>query len=239
MPNIVQPLTPQRVNVALADLVPNEWNPNRHDERTYAALGESIADHGDIDPILARPHPNLPGKYEIIDGEHRWRALAERGYTQTAVDVVQATTPQAKKLTIILNETRGEPDRVDLAALLADIAPDYGDTLGSGLPWEQDELNEWLELSKVDWAATAPHASLDALSGTEAPARDTNTSAGTSADDSDNDEYGEFRTFLVRLQLDQLAIVRQALERIRAESDDTEMTDARALELLAADYLAS
>jgi hypothetical protein len=53
---------------------PNPWNYRRQDERERRAARESIATYGFIDPITVRPHPDLSGQWQIIDGEHRWMA---------------------------------------------------------------------------------------------------------------------------------------------------------------------
>jgi hypothetical protein len=45
----------------------------------------------------------------------------------------------AKKLTIIFNETRGQADPVELGALLAELS-EKTDDLQLGLPYESDEL---------------------------------------------------------------------------------------------------
>src|SRR4051794_9262425 len=37
-------------------------------------LADSIREHGVLQPILAREHPERPGHYQIIGGERRWRA---------------------------------------------------------------------------------------------------------------------------------------------------------------------
>lgn len=161
MSKIDNKLVPLAVTVRLADVLPNPWNPNKHRPRVFEALKESIRDHGDIDPMLLRGHPDLPGKYQVIDGEHRLDAYRELGFTEVTAQVVAASEEQAKKLTIILNETRGEADRVELATLLADLQTSYGDDLRSGLPYSDEELDARLALADVDWGAFAADADAD------------------------------------------------------------------------------
>jgi ParB family transcriptional regulator, chromosome partitioning protein len=43
-------------------------------ETALADLAASIREHGVLQPILVRPKPGLPGSFEIIGGERRWRA---------------------------------------------------------------------------------------------------------------------------------------------------------------------
>ncbi len=64
-------------------------------------------------------------------------------------------TAQAKKLTIILNETRGRAEKQKLSSLLAGIAEEAKMSIGQlqvGLPYHEQELTEFLELRKLDWS---------------------------------------------------------------------------------------
>ena len=85
----------------------------------------------------------------MIDGEHRWRALQaliDEGLPPAANDelrrlvnerrvpaVVLADVPDAyaKRLTVILNETRGEPDESKLARLLKELEERDSDSKSS------------------------------------------------------------------------------------------------------------
>jgi ParB family chromosome partitioning protein len=69
----------------------------------------SIREFGFIDPITVRP---LSAElYEIIDGDHSWKAARRLGMTAVPCTIVNGLSDQqAKKLTPILNGLRGEPD---------------------------------------------------------------------------------------------------------------------------------
>lgn len=60
------------------DLVPNADNPNEQDERTFNATVASILEEGWLQPC-ASVVPIGNGKYEIVGGEHRWRAARVAG----------------------------------------------------------------------------------------------------------------------------------------------------------------
>lgn len=145
-------------HVALDKVVPNPWNPNRQNERQFEAEVESIADNGFIAPILVR---KLGMRYEIIDGEHRWKALRKiaedgiegKGNIPSLVEsltipaiVLTVDETQAKKLTIIMNETRGRADIGELTKLLQDLAENLGDDLLTGLPYTQSQLEELMNM---------------------------------------------------------------------------------------------
>ena len=51
----------------------------RFDEEELGELAASIAERGVLQPILVRPLPELPGEYQIVAGERRWRAAQKAG----------------------------------------------------------------------------------------------------------------------------------------------------------------
>jgi ParB family chromosome partitioning protein len=55
------------------------------DEEEYRALVESIRERGQQVPVLVRPHPERPERYQIAYGHRRVRALRELGRTVRAV----------------------------------------------------------------------------------------------------------------------------------------------------------
>lgn len=144
------------VAVPIAKLHANAWNPNRQNEATQRAEVASIDAYGFIDPITVRPHPTLTGEYEIIDGEHRWLACQTLGIDAAPCVVLKLDDAQAKKLTVVMNETRGDADAAALGELLAEL-----NTIDPGLlavlPWDGAEL-ESLILPALP-AAAAPTAS--------------------------------------------------------------------------------
>ncbi|HUC16891.1 MAG TPA: ParB/RepB/Spo0J family partition protein [Acetobacteraceae bacterium] len=51
-------------------------------EAAQAELTESVRARGILQPILVRPHPVDPTRYQIIAGERRWRAAQAAGLTE-------------------------------------------------------------------------------------------------------------------------------------------------------------
>jgi ParB-like chromosome segregation protein Spo0J len=153
-------------NLPITKVTPNPWNPNKQTERQYAAEMESICDNGFVMPIIVRKHPEKKGYYEIVDGEHRWKALQQiavenkkgKGNVPSLVEnkeipaiVLSIDEAKAKRLTVIMNETRGRADLTSLGTLLAELAPELGDDLIIGLPYTPEQLNEILDIAKFDW----------------------------------------------------------------------------------------
>lgn len=154
------------LEVSLLDIdniQPNPWNPNVQNEQQFKAEVESITHNGFLAPILVRAFDD---HYQIIDGEHRLKALKEiiekkiegkrnvpdlvksRQIPSIVIDVDDAN---AKKLTIIMNETRGRADFAKLGALLTEIKVELPDEITIGLPYTETQLNELMEIASFSW----------------------------------------------------------------------------------------
>jgi len=134
------------VLISKALLDPNPWNPNKTKPRQQKAIAESLATYSQIIDIIVRP---IGDRYQIIDGEHRYDELLDDVYVTVLHGLSNA---DAKKLTIILNETRGEANKIELAQLLADLSNELdAEELLNALPYEQNELDELVKLAEVDW----------------------------------------------------------------------------------------
>ena len=140
-------LTVEYVSVELLD--PNPWNPNVQDDRTANAERESIETYGFIDPVTVRVHPDDPGRWQIIDGEHRVREAVALGHTTAPVVVLDVDDEQAKKLTVILNETRGDHDIALLGSLMANLHRTMTPkSILIGMSFTEGELGRLLEIGR-------------------------------------------------------------------------------------------
>ncbi len=62
-------------NLPIDALEPGPFQPRTTIEpEPLEELAASIRQQGVLQPLLARPHPQQPGRYQIIAGERRWRA---------------------------------------------------------------------------------------------------------------------------------------------------------------------
>lgn len=150
-----------RVNiqeVELKNILPNPWNPNKQSDFIFEKERRSIREHGFIDPILVRERA---GKFEIIDGEHRFRAAKIEGFEKIPVNNLgNVSDAAAKQLTIIMNETRGVADNELLSKLLKDLEGEIGrDELFLALPMQSSIIEDLLANSKVDWSQIGPNLS--------------------------------------------------------------------------------
>lgn len=137
------------VRVDLID--PNPWNPNVQTDVIARATRESLEHFGFVEPVLLRPKDD--GRFEIVNGEHRWKEAQGLGIEEIPAVVRDLADDAAKKLTVILNETTGDPDIVLLGRLLAELQED--EDFRIALPYTETELAHLLSLGADDWDAFA------------------------------------------------------------------------------------
>ena len=111
--------------VEIDDIEGNKWNPNSMEAEFFEALTTEVKANGMPQPILVRPHPEKEGKFEIVDGEHRWKSSKIAGKKRIAVVVVPYTETEAKVRTLAMNGLRGQNIPIRLARLLVDLHKDY------------------------------------------------------------------------------------------------------------------
>jgi hypothetical protein len=197
--------------VPLEALQPNSWNPNRMDEFMFEKELASMRAFGFVDPITVRELAD--GSFEILDGEHRWRAAQIVGMKMIPVwNLGNVPDPVAKQLTIVLNETRGRSDNEKLSALLTDLLTSESRTeLMENLPFDAERFRA-LTGSDFDWQE------LESQTETE------------------NHDPGGWVERIYRMPIDAAKVLDEALAKIKS-GEQQEMSDAQALEMLAADYL--
>src|SRR5580704_17844377 len=74
-----------RTKADLDEVVPNPNQPRLGPKEDDELQRQIEANEGLYEPLLVEPHPDVPGKYMIIDGDRRWtnsRILVDRGRGQ-------------------------------------------------------------------------------------------------------------------------------------------------------------
>ena len=137
-------------------LMTNTWNPNRMTDEMLRKEIESIKEFGFVDPITVR-YTGVSG-YEIIDGEQRWRAAKDENYDEVDVaNLGEVDDQTAKKLTIVLNELRGNYDPRMMGHLLTDLLIlEPLPQLIAILPFEKAQFEELAQLPSIDWNQVVP-----------------------------------------------------------------------------------
>jgi hypothetical protein len=195
-------------------LQPNDWNPNRMNAFMYAKALDSIQTHGFVDPVTAY---NAFSQLVIIDGEHRWQVAMDLQLPEIPVFVVESINSEsdAKKLTILLNELRGQALPEKMGDLLKDLMGETSlEDLLRELPYTEEMFRGFTELP--------PLTDLDRP-----------TTSSVLPDRSEPERRWVER--LYRLPLAAATVLDQAIAQAK---DGEEVEDWQALERMAADFLA-
>ncbi len=103
--------------VAVEFLRPNPRNPRRSfSEVELKELAESIRMRGVIQPVVVRPLPNVPGTYEIVAGERRWRAAQIAGHTEIPIVVLHLDDKASLEYAILENVQRADLNAIEEAS---------------------------------------------------------------------------------------------------------------------------
>ncbi|AQX20555.1 ParB/RepB/Spo0J family partition protein [Bartonella sp. WD16.2] len=91
-------------------------NPRRHfTDLELENLAQSIRQHGIVQPVLVRPSPHHPGRFELIAGERRWRAAQRANLNQLPVIIRDVDDKTALELAIIENIQRADLNPIEEA----------------------------------------------------------------------------------------------------------------------------
>lgn len=138
----------RRLRVDIKRLHPNTWNPNVMDSTMFEKLKRNLKrllDSGNdaLPPLVVRPHNAVKDDFEIIDGEHRWRALKELGQTHVNIFVQPCDEGTARLLTNTFNYIHGEAQRDKYAQTIVDMLANGIDIrdMPDLLPDSADELD--------------------------------------------------------------------------------------------------
>lgn len=134
-----------KVIVKIDDIIVNPWNPNVQSKEMFEKEVASIKELGLLGSILAR---ETGGCYQILDGEHRWKACKVLGYTEITVESMgEIDDNQAKLLTVLLNNLRGKDDLEKRAKIFEVL--DQGQM--QLLPFTEEEIQNTKDLFKFDF----------------------------------------------------------------------------------------
>src|SRR5207253_2918439 len=149
-----------RAIVDIDDMVPNERQPRVGPKEDEELQRQIEANEGLFEPLLVEPHPDLPEKFRIIDGDRRWTncvVLVNEGktqYRQLPVEITDRTLSDEERLRawIYIHRQRKEWDAKEkemVAYRLVDLVgrASAANILGITVR-ELDKLVEIYELSE-------------------------------------------------------------------------------------------
>jgi ParB family chromosome partitioning protein len=93
-----------RTKTDIDHIIPNDKQPRLGPKEDEELQRQIEANEGLFEPLLVEPHPDVPGKFRIIDGDRRWTnlgILVSRGreqYRQIPVEVTDRTLSEEERL---------------------------------------------------------------------------------------------------------------------------------------------
>ena len=114
-------------SLRVSQIDPTASQPRKaFDKDALAALADSVAVHGVLQPILVRRV--APERYAIIAGERRWRAAKLAGLSEIPALVVEMDERTAAEVALIENIQREDLNPIEEAEGFATLAAEYGMT---------------------------------------------------------------------------------------------------------------
>jgi ParB family chromosome partitioning protein len=102
--------------IRISDIEPRKDQPRKNfDREALDALAESIGIYGVLQPIIVRENASMPGLYEIIAGERRWRAAKMAGLNEIPAVILDGDDLKTAQVALIENIQREELNPVEEA----------------------------------------------------------------------------------------------------------------------------
>ena len=124
----------------------NSWNPKNKDTPEYKKVVRSLELNGFRTPILVRDHPTEDKMYQILDGEQRFTAATELGYTDVPVYNVGKVSDEEAKAATIWMEVQVPFEEVDLSHLVVEL-----NNLNVELPYTEVEIADFQRMAEFDF----------------------------------------------------------------------------------------
>ncbi len=145
--------------VAIDLFEPSPYQPRGvMDETALQELTESIQARGVLQPILARPHPDKAGHYQIIAGERRWRAAQRAGLHEIPVLLRPLSEAEAMAAALVENLQRQDLNALEEAEGYRRLIDEFGltqDALGTAVGKSRSHVANTLRLLNLPPAVQA------------------------------------------------------------------------------------
>jgi ParB family chromosome partitioning protein len=136
-----------------ADIVPNAVQPRSvFDEDDLAELVHSIREVGVLQPVVVRPLPDRPGKYELVMGERRLRATKEVGLDTIPAIVRDTADIDMLRDALLENLHRAQLNPLEEASAYQQLLADFGITqeeLAARIGRSRPQITNTLRLLKL------------------------------------------------------------------------------------------
>jgi ParB family chromosome partitioning protein len=146
-------------SIALDKLVAHPDSANRQSKVTFGKLVRNIERSGLYEPLIVRPCAGKEGRFEIINGCHRWRALAQLGYERCDCIVWEVDDEEAEILLATLNRLGGTDELGKKQALLRRLSERREPAeLGKLLPQTARQIERLVNMERPSAAVKAKAA---------------------------------------------------------------------------------
>jgi ParB family transcriptional regulator, chromosome partitioning protein len=136
--------------VALDQLDPNPFQPRSTiDPAALDELAQSIRARGILQPLLVRPHPTKPGRFQIIAGERRWRAAGAAGVHEVPTLVREMADTDAAAIALVENLQRQDLSAIDEAEGYERLISQFGltqESVGQSIGKSRSHVSNMLRL---------------------------------------------------------------------------------------------
>ncbi|MDR1267842.1 MAG: ParB/RepB/Spo0J family partition protein [Holosporales bacterium] len=119
----------QSQSLPVQALAPNPFQPRRKfNEESIEELAQSIREHGIIQPILVRPDPADPVKYQIVAGERRWRAAMKAHLAHVPCFICALNDQQSLEYALLENVQREDLNCIEEGEAYARLIREFHHT---------------------------------------------------------------------------------------------------------------
>lgn len=137
------------LNISLDLLDANPANANCMKDALFLKLVDHIKESKNYPPLIVRPHPSSHGRYQILDGHHRAKALKQLGYHHANCDVWDVDDAQTDMLLLTLNRLCGNDDPYKRGEILKRLTQTINvDALAERLADDSDRIRKLIDATK-------------------------------------------------------------------------------------------
>lgn len=113
--------------IPVEHLEPGPFQPRGDfDPASMAELVDSIRTRGILQPLLARPHPITPNRFQIIAGERRWRAAQQAGLHAVPTLIRTLSDADAMAAALVENLQRQDLNAIEEAQGYHRLTEEFG-----------------------------------------------------------------------------------------------------------------
>jgi ParB family chromosome partitioning protein len=139
--------------VAMDRIDANPFQPRTDfDPAELESLAESIRVQGILQPILVRPHPTAPDRFQIVAGERRFRAAMQAGLNEIPTIQRDMDDSDAAVVALVENLQRQDLNPIEEAEGYQRLLTDFGlthETLGYAVSKSRAHIGNTIRLLKL------------------------------------------------------------------------------------------